>query len=74
MTAYNVTASNKTTHSRAFYALYIGPNNSGTGHIVFKLLTKGLVTYPKCNPKPMAEDKAEVVNEMSKNEGIPDGI
>ena len=64
--AYNVTVSNKTTDPRAFFALHIRPKDSGTGHIVFKLLTKGLVTYPKCNPKPMAEDKAEVVNEMGK--------
>ena len=32
--AYNVTASNKTTHPRAFFMLHIGPNDSGTGHIV----------------------------------------
>ena len=38
--AYNVTTSKKTTHSRAFYALYIGPNDSGTGHVAFKLSTK----------------------------------
>ena len=35
--AYNVTASNKITHPKAFFALYIGPNDSGSGHIVFKL-------------------------------------
>ena len=29
---YDVTADNKTTTPRAFYALYIGPNNSGTDH------------------------------------------
>ena len=37
--AYDVTSSNKTTDLRAFFALYIGPNDSGTGHIVFKLAT-----------------------------------
>ena len=45
--AYDVTANNKTTIPRAFYALYIGPNGSGTGHQVFKLLLKRLVTTPK---------------------------
>ena len=35
--AYNTTSDNKTTTPRAFYALYIGPNNGGTGHQVFKL-------------------------------------
>ena len=36
---YDVTSSNKITDPRAFFALYIGPNDSGTGHIVFKLGT-----------------------------------
>ena len=35
--AYDITADNKTTHPRAFYAFYIRPNDSGTGHQVFKL-------------------------------------
>ena len=72
--AYNVTASNKTTHPREFFALCIGPNDSVTGFIVFKLSTKELVTTPKCKTKPMAEDIVEVVNEMGKQEGMPDGI
>ena len=38
--AYNVTSSNKTTDPRAFFALYIGPNDSGTSHTVFKFATK----------------------------------
>ena len=44
--AYDVTASNKTIDARAFFALYIGPNDSCTGHIVFKLGTKQLVITP----------------------------
>ena len=44
---YNVTADNKITTPRAFYALYIRPNNSGTSHQVFKLLSRQLVTTPK---------------------------
>ena len=64
--AYGVASSNKTTDARAFFALYIRPNDSSTGHMVFKLSTKRLVTTPKCKPKPMAEDVVEVVNEMGK--------
>ena len=30
--AYKVNANNKTMHSRAFYLLYIGTNDSGTGY------------------------------------------
>ena len=40
--AYNVTSNNKKIDPRAFFVLYIGPNDSGTGHIVFKLATKRL--------------------------------
>ena len=61
-----MTSSNKTIDPRVFFALYIGPNDSGTGCIVFKLRTKRVVTTQKCKPKPMAEDEAKVVNEMSK--------
>ena len=53
--AYDVTANNKTMIPRAFCALYIGPNDSGTGHQVFKLSLKWLVTLPKCKPVPMPE-------------------
>ena len=66
--AYDVTAGNRTTHPIAFYTLYIGPNNSGTSRIVFKLLMKQPVTTPKCKPKPMAKTIVEVVNEMGKQE------
>ena len=59
--AYDVTARNKTTYLRAFFALYIGPNDSGTGHTVFKLTTKRLVTTLKCKPKPMAEGVPKII-------------
>ena len=35
--AYDGTANNKSTIPRAFYELYIGPNDNDTGHQVFKL-------------------------------------
>ena len=34
--AYNMKSTNKTLEPRAIYALYIGPNDSGTSHQVFK--------------------------------------
>ena len=70
--AYDVIASNKTTHPRAFFALYIRPNDSGSGPIVFKILTKRLITTPKFKPKPMVEDNVAVVNEMGEREGMLD--
>ena len=72
--AYDVTSSHKIPDARAFFALYIGRNDSGTCHIVFKLGIKQLVTTPKCKPKPMAEDVVIVVNKMGKQERIPDRI
>ena len=54
--AYNVKDSNKTLHPRTFYALYIGPNDSGIGHSVFKLSIKQLLTTPKYKPIPIPED------------------
>ena len=35
--AYDVKSDNKTSKPRAFYALYIGPNDRGISHSVFKL-------------------------------------
>ena len=72
--AYNVTASNKRTHPRVFFALYIGPSDSGTGHIAFKLLTKQLVTTSKFIPKPIAEDIVTLANEIGEREEMLDGI
>ena len=54
--AYNVKAGNKTLQPKIFYVLYIGPNNSGTDHSVFKLSTKQLLTTPKRKLVPMPED------------------
>ena len=72
--AYDVTANNKTTIPRVYYALYIGPNDSGTGHQVFKLLSKRLVTKPKCKPVPMPDDVIQVVNDMGEQDGMLSGI
>ena len=67
--AYNVTSSSKTIDPRVFFALYNRPSRT-----VFKLATKRLVITTKCKRTPMAEDIVEVVNEMGKQEGIPDKI
>ena len=72
--AYDVTTNNKTTIPRAFYALYIRPNNSGTGHQVFKMSLKRLVTSLKCKPIPMPDDVIEVVNDLGIQDGMPSGI
>ena len=60
--AYNVTANNKTT--MVFFALYIGPNDSKTGHQVFKLLLRQSITTPKYKPVHMPDYVIQVVNDM----------
>ena len=71
---YDVTADNKTTIPRAFYALYIGPNNSGTCNQVFKLSTMRIVTSLKCKSIPMPDNIIEVVNDLGRQDGMPSGI
>ena len=72
--AYDTQGSNNTGQERAFYGLYIGPNDNGTGHKVIKLLTKRVVSTPRCKPIPIPQDVIDLVNEMGEQEGIPDGI
>ena len=72
--AYNVTADNKTTTPRAFYTLYIGPNDDGTGHQVFKMSTRRMVTTPKCKPISMPDDVIQVVNNLGEQDDMPTGI
>ena len=54
--------------------MYIGPNDSGTGHQVFKLATKKLVTTPKCKPVPMPDNVIKVVNVMGKQDKMKNRI
>ena len=72
--AYDTLASNDTRRPRAFYALYVEPNENGTGHRVIKLQTKRLVTTPKCIAEPMTQDIIDIVNKIGEREGAPDGI
>ena len=72
--AYDVRVNNKTSRPKAFYALYIGPNDGGTSHSVFKLSTKQIIITPRCKPVPMPGNVIDAVNKMREDEGIPDGI
>ena len=72
--AYDVKSNNKTSKPRAFYALYIGPNDGGTGDSVFKLSTKTMIMTPRCKPIPIPDDVISVVNQMGVDDGSPKGI
>ena len=62
--AYNNNTSSKTLYPKISYALYIGPNDRGTGHLIFKLSTKQVLTIPKYKPVPMPEDLIKAINKM----------
>ena len=51
--AYDKNSNNKTLYPRTFYALYIGPNDSCTSHLIFKLSIEQILTTPKYKPVPM---------------------
>ena len=72
--AYDVKSNNKTSKPRAYYALYIRPNDGGIGHSVFKLSTKAMIVTPRCKPIPMPNDVISIVNQMGVDDGSPEGI
>ena len=57
---------------RVFYALYIGPNDRGTGHSVFKLSIKTMIIKPRCKPTPMPDDVIQLINQMGIDDGSPE--
>ena len=71
---YDVQANNRTSQPTAFYALYIEPNDGGTGHSVFKLSTKQIIITLRCKPVPMPDNVIEVMNKMGIDEEMPDRI
>ena len=69
-----VPTTNQTNEERTVEALYIGPNNNGTGHYKFKLMTKEKILVPKVTPLSMLESIIKVINEMGAKEGEVKGI
>ena len=72
--AYEPKCSNDTGVPRSFYALYLYPNENGSGHVVFSLKLKTTMSTQKCIPQPMTQDIIDLVNEMGKEEKVRDGI
>ena len=62
--AYNNNARSNTLYPRTFYALYIGPNDNGASHLIFKMSTKQILTTLKYKLVPMSEDLIEAINKM----------
>ena len=61
--AYDTNAGSNTLYPRTLYALYIGPNNNGIGHLVFKLSTKQILTTVKYQPVPVSKNLSRTSNE-----------
>ena len=74
MLVYDLQANNRTSKSRAFYALHIRPNDGGTGYSVFKFSKKKMIIIPRCKPVFMPDNVIEVVDQMGKDEGMLNGI
>ena len=72
--AYDVKSNNQKSKPRAFYALYTGPNDRGTGHSVSKLSTKAMILTPRCKPIPMPDDVISLVNQIGVEDGSLEGI
>ena len=67
--AYNIKSNNKISKPRAFHVLYIGLNDAGIGHSVFKPATKNMIITPRCKPIPMPNDVIQVTNQKGEDDG-----
>ena len=72
--AYEPKSSNDTNVPWAFYALYLYPNENGSGHVVFSLKLKTRRSTQKCVLQPMTQDIIDLVNQMGTEENVKDRI
>ena len=61
--ARNTNVENSTFYPRTFYVSYIGPNDNGIGHLIFKLSTKLILTTMKHKPVPVSKNLFKLINE-----------
>ena len=55
-------AENSTLYPRKFYAFYIGPNNNGISHLIFRPSTKQILTTMKYKPVPVSKNLFKTIN------------
>ena len=65
MIAYNTSDGSNILYPRTLYTLYVGPNNNGIGHLIFKLSMKQILTTIKYQPVPIHECLFETINETN---------
>ena len=51
--AYDTKAGNNALRPRIFYALYVGTNNNGNGHLIYKLSTDQILVTMKYQSVPV---------------------
>ena len=70
----HVGGSNDTDIERAIDSLYIGRNDNGSGHWVFKLDTKERVSVNRLTVIPMSNNFIERINKMGTSDSQPAGM
>jgi hypothetical protein len=63
-----------TDQERYINSLYIGRADNGSGHVVFKLSTKQVVSVNRATPIPTSEANIQTVNDIGEQEQQPEGI
>ena len=63
--AYNTNAESGTLYPRTLYALYIGPNNNGIGHLIFGLSIEQLLTTMEYKSVPVPGNLFKSINERN---------
>jgi hypothetical protein len=65
---------NSTEQERSINSLYIGWADNGSGHTVFKLSTKKVVSVNRVTTIPTSKSNIQTVNDIGEQEGQPEGI
>jgi hypothetical protein len=65
---------NSTDQERSIDSLYIGRADNGSGHEVFKLNTKQVVSVNRVTVIPTSEAAIKIINDIGEQENQPEGI
>ena len=66
--AYDTNTGNNTLRPRIFYELYIGPNNEGNGHLIYKLSIDQILVTMKYQSVPIPEDLINTMNKIDSSD------
>ena len=72
--AFESKSGNSTDIPRTYCALYLHPNINGSGHMVYKIITKQKMSTVKCIPMAMTQIVKDAINKSGELEEMPDGI